>query len=105
MCKNTYILLLIALPGDDSVNAMQQQAAKLLNLVVLPIVYSYDELLQSFVQKIAVNSIIGFVKYSFGCIAPSNKLSLDVFVICLLCKILSTVVSSIQVKSLGGMLP
>jgi hypothetical protein len=98
--RNTYVLLLIALPGDDAIYSMQQQTAELLNLVVLPVVHPYNELFQCLVQEVSVHRVVGFVEHPFGSLTTSDEFTFDFLVLGLLSKILRKL--SVGVRCVKG---
>ncbi|KAI6763387.1 hypothetical protein HG531_013284 [Fusarium graminearum] len=73
---------------DDSVHAMQEELAKLLHLVALPVFHTAGEILDSFVQKITVDCFIGFRQNPFSGFATSGQVHLDLVILSFLVKIL-----------------
>jgi len=77
---STYILLLVSAAGHDCVDAMKQEVAKLLDTVASPIVNPYFEILHRLVEEIAVYSLVGLGKNSFGGFNTKSQVLLNDFI-------------------------
>lgn len=84
----THIFLLIILSSDDTVHAVHEKLAKLLHLVALPVVHSAYKIVQGFVKKSTVDSIVGLVQYSLRSFATSDQIGFDFLILGLLVQIL-----------------
>lgn len=67
---------------------MHEKLAKLLHLVALPVVHSAYKIVQGFVKKSTVDSIVGLVQYSLRSFATSDQIGFDFLILGLLVQIL-----------------
>lgn len=93
MQLQTYILLLIALPSKNAVNAVQEQLSELFHLMRLPVVHSDDEFFQGLIQKVSIDSFVCFLQDTFSGFASGHQIILGFSILCLLMQILAHKVS------------
>jgi hypothetical protein len=87
--RNTYILLLIALASNDSIDPMQEKLSELVHAVLLPILDSGNQILHGFVQQVAVNSLVGLLKHTLRGLYPCCEICLGRFVFALFKQVLA----------------
>lgn len=88
---NLVVPLLLRLSGDHSIDTVEEELSKVCDPVVLPVVDSHDEFIQSLVQKVPVDSLVRLLQNTLGSFDSGGQILFGFLVIALFEKVLENV--------------
>ena len=102
---NSYVFFLVSLASDDGVDSVQEQLAKLIHAVFLPVINARDQVFQCLVQESAVHCLVSPVQHALGGLDAGCEVRPRRFVLALLQQILGGVSCILACLATSGGIP